>query len=145
MSREEEEEAQECQTQLRLSRSIYLTPDCCDSMKRCKAIVMSFVQPGEKPHWVLRLSNDTFDIELFKARDDWFRDRSKNPYSFEPPPTHCPYCDAAVPEIVPRADPPFPIMVSDGDYCADGKGSGCGERLMNCTCWPPWFAWEIRR
>lgn len=129
--REEEERAE-----LRSSRSIMLTPGCCEVMKRTKAIIGICERPDEQPRWYLRLGSTSscFDIEIVIAEREW--DHKAAP--FLPTPTHCPFCGATMPTLIKRAYPPSPLAIDD----RNGRCGTCKERLGNCACWPPWFAWH---
>lgn len=135
----------------RVERDRYISPGCCEVMRRCKIIVMGL--QGDKPAWRLRVGGNGSgigfqDMELFVAERAFFdevyarhkRGEVSTMPAFVPEPTHCPFCGALMPEIVKNENPPTPLMQSDDDnYC-----STCGERLMNCPCWPAWFAWKAK-
>lgn len=134
------DEERETLAQLTAERHVWLTPGCCEPMRRFKVIVMSgCATPDEKPTWVLRqASDDDYEMQVAMVREYDLRT-----YVRMPPPTCCPFCEKLLPDIVKRADPPSPLMVFDDGYCKT-----CGERAGrygNCACWPPWHAWEVRR
>lgn len=166
MTEDEEEAAREREiAKLLAERHFYVSPNCCEVMRRCKSIVITVSgTPGDVPRWWLRLesnysSRHSLCNDLIEAERVWeevFRKRFAEKFAvkpntwteedaanyriehkpFYPDPTHCPYCGTRLSAIVKKTEVPSPLHQGE-DYC-----DTCGERAMNCVCFPPWAAWE---
>lgn len=144
MTEQEEEDEQERKDEecdrLRGERHRHLSPQCCEGMRRCKAIYARVSDDGKTTRWAINLASEhfNFDSTLWRASMDWYRDASKDATPFVPAPTHCLFCGEKLPALVRKAIPPAPLHVwEEPGYCKT-----CGERCANCACWSPEAAWE---
>lgn len=110
-----------------------IVPQCCESAKQLRSILLQSEPDGSNPHWYLRLHDLVYceaNVRLNSGSEAYKLNRI----------SHCPHCGTKLPEIEANPKPPKPLFTSDeyGDYCET-----CGERAMGCKCWPPWFKWRI--
>lgn len=144
---EEEENAEDEmmveRDRLAFERSRYITPGCCEPMRRTRAIVVMVDDAGKNPYWYLCLASNSgrgfSDMGLFADERAWFDAQYKagTREPFVPAPSCCMFCCKELPAIVKKAKPPRPLHKDDDGHCAT-----CEERVCNCACWPPWAAYE---
>lgn len=104
----------------------WVTPGCCAAAEERVAVCLAFWDTDfdEAPSWGLRLALAVRDYNFSREL-----------------PLFCPYCGKKLPEIEKDPAPVAPLcVITDGGYYCDT----CEERLMNCQCYPPEFAWRVK-
>lgn len=138
---EDEETDRQRRDALRSERRKYISPDCCEAMRRTRAVVISirWWSDPSSACWQLRLAPATLQsMTLYWEERAWLEKHGLEP--FAPPPSHCPFCGRPLPSIVRRAVPPSPLQRWSERF---DRCETCGEE--DCTCWSPEHAFEVER
>ena len=102
----------------------FVTPKCCKENDEHAALFLSLdIYEGEKkPKWVVRVYDKKYHCDnVIEAK-------------------FCPFCSKPVTKIVPSRIKEKIMKVTDGGYYCDT----CKDRISNCQCLPPEFAWKAK-
>ena len=108
------------------------TPRCCEEVIQYRSVYLRYPedaiygsnkngQKGFKPQWVTGIN-------------DQAGERVSGPAIAR----YCPHCGTPTPEIIKRSTKKKICVVTDGGYYCDT----CKERLRECQCALPEYAWE---
>ncbi len=113
-----------------MARDIFISPNCCNDVKENNTVFLRHSynelyneekgQTNVKPQWYCSV----FDLK------NHTQSRRKVKY--------CPHCSKRLPKIKRRITNKPICNTSDGGFYCDT----CKERLINCQCYPPEYAWQ---
>lgn len=113
-----------------MPKPIHITPNCCDAVQKERTVFLVYPikavyeihengQENYKPEWCSRSWSTKLGTGATKV-------------------LFCPHCGKRLPEIKRRkTDKPICVVIDGGYYC-----STCRERLTECECYPPEYAWD---
>lgn len=118
-------------------------PGCCEDSELLLPVIL-----GYKTSDLLDYDAPLIDKEpiwIATSAVEWTKWKSLSSVnSSEPAPDNykqvsfCPCCGKKLPAVRRKANPPQPMNEGHDGYC-----NACGDRNMDCVCWPPIAAWEI--